>query len=86
MIQALTPEDQTAPGVERLIRAHTSAAAVCLISASTSLDRRLLTVGEALQQVVGSSAGTVVSVEHGRVAYFEGEDRGARWLLLRSGR
>jgi hypothetical protein len=37
-----------------------------------------------MSDVVGSSSGTFVSCIPGRLAYFEGEDPGARFILLRT--
>jgi hypothetical protein len=54
----------------------------------TSEDRRLdgkeMALSEALCAVVGRQMGTFLSCMPGRLAYFEGEDMGARWILERS--
>jgi hypothetical protein len=53
----------------------------------TSEDRRLdgkeMSLLEALGDVVGRQMGTFLSCIPGRLAYFEGEDMGFRWILER---
>jgi hypothetical protein len=53
----------------------------------TSEDRRLdgkeMPLSEALSDVVGRQMGTFISCIPGRLAYFEGEDMGSRWILER---
>jgi hypothetical protein len=53
----------------------------------TSEDRRLdgkeMPLSEALGQVVGRQMGTFLSCIPGRLAYFEGEGMGVRWILER---
>lgn len=53
----------------------------CVFSIERSLDGRMLPLNRALESIVGSSSGTVVSCIPGRLAYFEGEARGDRCIL-----
>ncbi|MFB5652314.1 hypothetical protein ACE5IS_16850 [Leptospira wolffii] len=54
-----------------------------IISESTKLDDRFLNLDEALSEVIGFGASTIVSVIPGELAYYEGEDLGERFLLLK---
>ena len=56
---------------------------VYLISANPKLDARSWNLVDALQEVVGSSSGTLVSCIPDRLAYFEGEAPGDRFILAR---
>jgi hypothetical protein len=47
------------------------------------LDARTLPLKEALGLILGMSPGTLVSCIPGRLAYFEGEEKGARFILER---
>jgi hypothetical protein len=54
-----------------------------VVSESAWLDARTLPLKEALELIIGMSPGTLVSCIPGRLGYFEGEDRGARFILQR---
>lgn len=56
---------------------------VYVLSASPRLDARRCTLEEALRDVVGSSSGTVICCIPGRLAYYEGEEAGRRFILSR---
>ena len=53
------------------------------LSESNVLDGQDLQLGAALEQVVGQGCGTVLSCLPGQLAYYEAEDPGARYLLIR---
>ena len=52
-------------------------------SEDTRLDGKEMPLSEALREVVGRQMGTFLSCIPGRLAYFEGEDMGSRWILER---
>jgi hypothetical protein len=54
-----------------------------VVSESAGLDARTLPLKQALQLIVGMSAGTLVSCIPGRLGYFEGEASGERFILQR---
>jgi hypothetical protein len=54
-----------------------------VVSESDGLDARTLPLKEALGLIIGISTGTLVSCIPGRLGYFEGEDRGERFILER---
>ena len=60
------------------------APALCWVTSEDSrLDDKEMPLAEALHDVVGRQMGTFLSCIPGRLAYFEGEDMGARWILER---
>ena len=56
-----------------------------VVSENAGLDGRTLRLKDALGLIVGMSIGTLVSCIPGRRRYFEGEDRGERFVLEREG-
>jgi hypothetical protein len=64
-------------GIENIVRLLKSKGAgdtCCVISANMDIDGRVLTLESALESVVGSGAGAILSCIPGKLAYFEGED------------
>lgn len=53
------------------------------ISTNSALDGAVLGLLSALEAVVGQHRGTLLSCLPGRLAYYEGEDRGERYILQR---
>lgn len=53
-----------------------------VVSTDPELDGREVPLGEALERIVGITEGFASCIP-GRLAYFEGEDRGMRYLLKR---
>ena len=66
-----------------LLRSHGAPTECYLISESSDLDGRALPLEEALGEIIGRGMGTLVSCIPGRLAYFEGESPGERYLLER---
>ena len=52
-----------------------------VVAADRHLDGQMLVLTDALDEVVGFLGGTVISCVPGRLLYFEGEDRGERYVL-----
>ena len=74
---------QTTAGILDLLRSHGAPVECYLVSESSELDGRSLSLDEALGAVIGMGMGTLVSCIPGRLGYFEGESQGARYLLER---
>jgi hypothetical protein len=53
-------------------------------SENSDLDGREMPLIEALKETVGSQMGAFLTCIPGRLAYFEGEEMGDRWILERS--
>lgn len=54
-----------------------------ITSENSNLDGKEMPVLEALNEIVGSQMGTFLTCIPGRLAYFEGEEMGYRWILER---
>jgi len=80
---AIPGSEQSAPAIEKLLRSRGAPGECYLISESSALDGRTMTLGEALRAVVAHGMGTLLSCVPGRLGYYEGEDREDRWLLER---
>jgi hypothetical protein len=76
-------DQQSASGIALLLTQRGAPATCHLISSDSALDHRDLPLSEALDQVVGFGFGTVVSCIPGRLAYYEAEDAGERYILSR---
>lgn len=57
-----------------------------VVSAMASLDAQSFRLMDALRRIVGVAPGTAVSCIPGRLAYFEGEGQGNRFILERPSR
>ena len=55
-----------------------------ITSENSALDGREMPLLEALKEVVGRQMGTFLTCIPGRLAYFEGEEMGDRWILERT--
>ena len=72
---------QSAEGIEKLLKANGASPTCYLFSEDSNLDQREMQLTEALREVVGRGMGTFVSCIPGRLAYFESEDIGERYIL-----
>lgn len=77
----LTAQQQTAQAVLGELQRRGAPGVAYLTSARRALDARTLPLADAVREVVGSSSGTVISCIPGRLAYYEDEEHGARWIL-----
>jgi len=83
-IQVPIPPSEQAPSrLEQLLRSRGAPSECYLISEDAALDGRTIALSEALTLIVGRGMGTLLSCIPGHLGYYEGEDRGARWLLER---
>jgi hypothetical protein len=75
------PNQQTAAGVEALLRKKGALDTCHVISSLAKWDGRELPLRDALDLVVGFTIGTVLCCVPGRLAYYESEDLGERYIL-----
>ena len=75
--------EQSASGIASLLRKRGAPAECYLISEDLALDGKSMPLPDALQKIVASGMGTLVSCIPGRLGYYEGEARGDRCLLER---
>jgi hypothetical protein len=79
----LRPQEHNAVSVYNLLRSHGAPDLCHLMSSSAEFDNREMPLLEALQRVVGYGQGTFISCVPGRLAFFESEEVGERYLCLR---
>ena len=79
--QLLSPTDQERIG--DILRREGAPATCYVLSEDTELDGRVMDLDVALGEIVGRGMGTFISCIPGRLAYFEGEEPGERYLLMR---
>jgi hypothetical protein len=74
------PQDQTPARIATLLRALGAPATCYILSSNSNLDGREMELAAALEEIVGYGSGSFVCCIPGRLAYFEGEAQGARYL------
>jgi hypothetical protein len=67
--------------IAALLRARGAPAECVLLAEDVALDGRRLPLGDALAAVIGRGMGTFISCVPGRLAFYEGEGPGVRYLL-----
>ena len=78
----LSPAEQNRIG--DVLRGAGAPATCYVLSEETDLDGQVMELDEALEGIVGRGMGTFISCIPGRLAYFEGEEPGERYLLVRA--
>lgn len=78
---SIPPAKQTPDGISQLLRQAGASTSCLIISDHKEIDGTKLPLSEALATVLGRTAGTFLSCNPGRLAYFENED--GRWILKR---
>jgi len=81
---ALAPGVGGPAEIAALLHARGAPSNCRVITSLRGLDRRLMPLEEALNQVVGGGAGSLISCIPGRLGYFEGEEPGHRYILERA--
>src|SRR5215510_4119696 len=78
------PVNQQNPNaIEKMLR-QKGAPEVChVMSTNPEIDEKEMPLGEALKKTIGMGMGTLISCIPGRLAYFENEDAGERYILER---
>jgi hypothetical protein len=79
----LRPQENSPASIYDLLRSHGAPGLYHVMSSSPELDNREMPLLEALQGVVGYGQGTFISCVPGRLAYFESEEVGERYVCLR---
>lgn len=75
--------DQTPEAITRELTSIGAGADCWAISSDPDLDGRRMDLTSALRSVVGSGFGTLLICKPGRLAFYEGEEPGARTILRR---
>lgn len=80
-VSSISPAEQNAKSIHNIL-VQKGAPKVCyIISLHNELDQQLKDLQQSLDTVVGNLAGTIISCIPGKLAYYEGEHRGERYLL-----
>lgn len=82
---SIPPAEQTAARIEAALRARGAPELCYAISTHQGIDGRILPLQEAIHAVTGLGHGTLLSCRPGQLGYFEGEEPGARYYLVRTG-
>ena len=78
------PAEQTASGIETLLRARGASELCHAISTDESLDGKTVSLRDAITRITGRVGhGTLLSCLPGHLGYFEGEESGERYVLER---
>ena len=73
----------SAKEIETLLKAKGAPDTCYVVSENSKIDGKEMKLLEALEEVVGYGMGTFVSCVPGTISYFEGEDKGQRYILER---
>ena len=80
----IDPREQTIDAIEDKLMKRGAPTTCYVFSEDPRLDRRRMSTRSALEAIVGSGMSTFLSFIVGRLAYFEGEEPGARYLCERA--
>lgn len=81
--QRIPNNQQSAQSIEALLKSHRAPRTCYVMSEDASLDGKEIDLSAALSEIVGMDAGALVSCIPGKLAYFEMEGPGARYLLIK---
>ena len=76
---------QTASGIEAVLRARGAPELCYAISTDGHLDGKTVPLRDAITRILGIGHGTLLSCVPGSLGYFEGEESGERYVLERRG-
>ena len=82
--QRLEPSNQANAAIAQELQRRGAPAESYIISEASELDGQTLPLMAALDAVVGNGIGAFISLVPGRLAYFEGEEPGERYILERA--
>jgi len=82
LIHEIPTNKQTSEEIIKILLQHKASTSCYLISEHTRLDKTVMGLAEAINEVVGSGIATIVSCIPGKLAYFEGEGFNNRFILI----
>ena len=74
-------DQQSISEIEKVLKSNGAPSNCFLISEDSNLDQKEMQLREALNKVVGCGMGTFISCIPGKLAYYESEDIGERYIL-----
>jgi hypothetical protein len=81
---AVAPDRQTCRAISSLLRANGAGDTCLVISENSAFDCRRMPLDEALDLVMGTNSGSILSCVPGRLAYYEGEEPSDRCIFARA--
>ena len=82
-ISRIPAAQDTAEGIAALLRSKGAPDLCYAISTDSEIDGKTVPLDEALTRIKGFGDGTLLSCVRGSLGYFEGEERGERYVLER---
>ena len=83
-VNLIDPAEQTVDAIEGELKRRGAPASCHVIFVNPLVDGREMTLRDALEAIVGYGMGTLLSCTAGRMAYFEGEEPGVRYVCERA--
>ena len=80
-MQKIPADQQSSKGILQLLMARRASPTCLVISEDPDLDGRMMPLSEVLDRIVGSGMGTLIGCPPHRLAYYESEEPGERFLL-----
>jgi hypothetical protein len=80
----VSPATQTADGILSALLTRKAPTSCRVISEDLDLDGTELPLDQAVTRIVGYTFGSLIICRPGRLAYYEGEEQGERYILERS--
>ena len=80
---SVPPEQHTPSAIEKLLRTRGAPSLCYVMSSSTRLDGREMSLADALKEVIGYQMGTLISCIPGQLAFYESEEIKTRYILER---
>lgn len=74
---------QNTDAIEKLLKQKGAPALCHVMSSNPATDEQCMPLSKALAETVGQTMGTLISCVPGKLAYFEFEDAGERYILQR---
>lgn len=83
-VHRIDPQKQTIDAIEGDLKSRGAPGSCYVISENYRVDSQQMRLREALEAIVGSGMATFLSCIAGRLAYFEGEEPGTRYVCERA--
>jgi hypothetical protein len=82
LARAIPPNDQNASAIEALLVNLGVETECYVLSENSKLDGKLMPLREALNEIVGFQMASLMSCNPGAIAYYEGEGKNCRFILV----
>ncbi len=82
LARAILPNNQTASVIEGLLKNLGASTECYVLSENSKIDGQLMPLREALNEIVGFQMASLISCIPGTIAYYEGEGKNQRFILV----